>query len=69
MVVGVNNVIRVSVSKTLIFEQDIQNNTLLYRVRYNLKKFDTCLLNDFVVLYQRLFEEVLDERIEEKEEE
>ena len=47
----------------LIFEQDIQNNTLLYRVRYNLKKFDTCLLNDFVVLYQRLFEEVLDELI------
>ena len=50
-------------NQSLIFEQDIQNNTIYYRVRYNVKKFDTCLLNDFVLLYQRLFEEVLDELI------
>lgn len=50
-------------NQSLIFEQDIQNNTIYYRVRYNVKKFDTCLLNNFVLLYQRLFEEVLDELI------
>ena len=50
-------------NQSLIFEQDIQNNMIHYRVRYNTKKISSHLLNNFIACYQRLFVEILEELV------
>lgn len=51
--------------ETLLFEQELQERKLNYRVRYNKRTFDKSLLISFVKNYKKLFIEVLDDLAEE----
>lgn len=45
----------------LLFEQEVKNNKLNYRIRYDKESFNEGLLSNFVDTYKRLFLEVLDD--------
>jgi len=53
----------IDLSNELIFEQEEQNKSINYRVRYRLDKINTFLLNEFIECYKRLFIKILDELI------
>jgi amino acid adenylation domain-containing protein/thioester reductase-like protein len=48
----------------LLFEQEIRDNQLNYRVRYDKRAINQELLNNFVASFSRLFTEILDELIQ-----
>jgi len=47
----------------LLFEQELRNNTLHYRIRYDESTINGELLNNFITSYKKLFLEVLDDLV------
>ncbi len=61
--VKVNNDTNIDLTNELLFEQEIRNEEINYRVRYKLSKINVGLLNDFIDCYKRLFIEILNELV------
>lgn len=57
----INRQYNIDLSNKLLFEQEIKNDSVFYRVRYDASKIDSLLLREFIASYQKLFIQILDE--------
>ncbi|MDB5012395.1 MAG: hypothetical protein JWQ25_597, partial [Daejeonella sp.] len=62
--IEIRNDLNIDVSNSLIFEQEVRDNQINYRVRYNNKELNGTLVNNFVLLYQQLFNDILDDLVQ-----
>ncbi|MDB5014987.1 MAG: hypothetical protein JWQ25_3189, partial [Daejeonella sp.] len=62
--IEIRNDLNIDVSNSLIFEQEVRDNQINYRVRYNNRELNASLINNFVTLYQQLFNDILDDLVQ-----
>lgn len=61
--VHINNETNIDLSNDLLFEQEVKEGEVKYRVKYKSQIIDTVLLNEFINSYKSLFISILDELI------
>jgi amino acid adenylation domain-containing protein/thioester reductase-like protein len=62
--VEIGNEFNIDAVNPIVFEQEIKNNQINFRVRYNKKILDETLVKNFVAYYQKLFREILEDLIQ-----
>ncbi|WP_162033759.1 non-ribosomal peptide synthetase, partial [Chryseobacterium potabilaquae] len=60
----INNELNIDLLGKIIFEQEIKDNQLNYRIKYDRFELDTDLVSNFIEIYKRLFVQVLDDILE-----
>ncbi|WP_162033447.1 condensation domain-containing protein, partial [Chryseobacterium potabilaquae] len=62
----INNELNIDLPGKIVFEQEVRDNHLNYRVKYNSFELDSELVSQFIEIYKRLFGQVLDDILENK---
>jgi len=62
----INNELNIDLSGKIVFEQEIRNNQLNYRVKYDHIELDTQLTTNFIETYKRLFTTILDDLLNDR---